>query len=125
MGGGKLIALAGGISSRMKKPSDDGLAVDQDLIKDANSKAKSMIGVGQHHRPFLDYLLYNARQAGYTDILIVIGENDESIRNYYGRKDRDNDFHGLKVWTLFSLFHREKKNPSALRMLCCRASLLK
>ncbi len=94
---GRLVTLAGGISSRMKKPSTDRVTVDEDLIKEANSKAKSMIGVGQNHRPFLDYLLYNAREAGYTDILVVIGEKDDSIRGYYGNKDQDNDFHGLKI----------------------------
>ena len=81
----------------MKKTFAGHLAVDEELISDANSKARSMIGVGQNHRPFLDYLLYNARQTGYTDILIVIGEKDDSIRNYYGKKDRDNEFHGLKI----------------------------
>jgi glucose-1-phosphate thymidylyltransferase len=97
MPGGRLAILAGGISSRMKKSNADGAAVDESLISDANNKTKSMIGVGKDKRPFLDYLLYNAREAGYKDVVIVVGERDESIRNYYGPKDRDNDFFGLNI----------------------------
>ncbi len=97
MTGGKLVVLAGGISSRMKKAPASQLPVDQSLINDADLKAKSMIGVGKDHRPFLDYLLYNAREAGYTDVLIVIGERDDSIRDYYGKEMRGNDFHGLSI----------------------------
>lgn len=97
MSGGRLVILAGGISSRMKKPADSQLNVDEVLINDANLKAKSMIGVGKDYRPFLDYLLYNARQAGYTEVLIVIGEKDDSIRDYYGGMDRENEFYGLKI----------------------------
>jgi glucose-1-phosphate thymidylyltransferase len=94
---GKIVILAAGISSRMKKSTAPAMVVDESLIHDADRKSKSMIGVGKNHRPFLDYLLYNCRQAGYTDVLIVVGEKDDSIRNYYGEKDRDNEFFGLKI----------------------------
>ena len=97
MSDGRLVILAAGISSRMKKSAVPQMIVDKSLIDDADYKAKSMIGVGKDHRPFLDYLLYNARQTGYKDVLIIVGEKDESIRNYYGQKDRDNEFHGLKI----------------------------
>lgn len=94
---GRLVILAGGISSRMKKNSVVESQLDARLIEDANLKAKSMIGVGKNYRPFLDYLLYNAREAGYKDIVIVIGERDNSIRDYYGMKDSGNNFFGLKI----------------------------
>ncbi|MCZ2269803.1 MAG: hypothetical protein LC124_13205 [Ignavibacteriales bacterium] len=94
---GRMVILAGGISSRMKKPPAKNLKVENKLIKDADEKAKSMIGVGKDYRPFLDYLLFNARESGYYDIVIVIGENDNSIKEYYGTKDYDNNFYGLKI----------------------------
>ncbi len=97
MAGGKLVILAGGISSRMKKAANSQLQLEQSLINDADFKAKSMIGVGKDHRPFLDYLLFNAREVGYTDVLIVIGEKDDSVRGYYGEKMFGNEFHGLKI----------------------------
>ncbi|MFZ1281917.1 MAG: sugar phosphate nucleotidyltransferase [Ignavibacteriaceae bacterium] len=97
MGNGKLIILAGGISSRMKKPTDRNLEIDNKLVEDADLKTKSMIGVGKDYRPFLDYLLFNAREAGYGDIVLVIGANDNSIKEYYGFNNTDNNFYGLKI----------------------------
>ncbi|MFQ5752905.1 MAG: sugar phosphate nucleotidyltransferase [bacterium] len=95
--GGRLVILAGGISSRMRQPTLKSAGLDARLIEDAKDKAKSMIGVGRNYRPFLDYLLFNAREAGYKDVVMVVSEKDDSIRNYYGTKDRGNDFHGLAV----------------------------
>jgi len=94
---GRLIILAGGISSRMKIPVDKNSAIGEKLVVDADTKSKSMIGVGKNNRPFLDYLLFNAKQAGYFDIVIVIGENDNSIKEYYGSSEKNNDFNGLNI----------------------------
>ncbi len=108
---GKLIILAGGISSRMKKPAELKENVENRLIEDANQKSKSMIGVGQNYRPFLDYLLYNARESGYKDILIIIGEKDDSIRKYYGEKDSGNEFYGLNISYAIQKIPRGKEKP--------------
>jgi len=94
---GKLVVLAGGISSRMKIPIDQNNSLDRTLVTDADQKSKSMIGVGKDYRPFLDYLLFNAKKAGYSNIVIVIGENDNSIKEYYGNSEKENDFNGLKI----------------------------
>ena len=91
----KLVILAGGISSRMKKP---GVAeLDPRLSQDADAKSKGMIGVGTGGRPFLDYVLYNAQRAGFQDVVIVVGERDLSIQEYYGSRDRNNVFHGMTI----------------------------
>lgn len=97
MTSGRMVILAGGISSRMKKPAEREGQLDARLVQDADEKAKSMIGVGKGYRPFLDYLLYNAREAGYDDVVMVINRQDNSIREYYGLQDRDNDFFGLRI----------------------------
>lgn len=97
MTGGNLVILAGGISSRMKKPGTASVSLDPRLKEDADSKSKSMIGVGGDYRPFLDFLLLNASEAGYSDAVVVIGAGDLSIREYYGRKDSGNTFHGLSI----------------------------
>ncbi len=94
---GKLVILAGGIGSRMKKPPEKAMMDDQNLAKEADEKPKAMIGMGAVRRPFLDYLLYNVREAGYPDVVIVVGKQDDFIRPYYGGKDRNNDFHGLSI----------------------------
>jgi ADP-glucose pyrophosphorylase len=90
-----LMVLAAGASSRMKKATQ--AALDPDLQRDADAKAKSMIGVGKEGRPFLDYLLYNAWQAGYRDITLVIGGQNDAVRQHYGVLDRNNPFHGLSI----------------------------
>jgi glucose-1-phosphate adenylyltransferase len=94
---GNLVILAGGISSRMGKSTDVPDGTDPALLREAGEKSKSMIGVGAGGRPFLDYLIFNAREAGYTDIVIVIGENDGGIRARYGSAMRDNEFHGVRI----------------------------
>ena len=92
-----LVILAGGISSRMKKPISESVSIDKNLLNEANHKSKSMIGIGAKSRPFLDYLLYNAKQCGYKEIVIVISENDNSIREHYGLKDSGNNYFGLSI----------------------------
>jgi glucose-1-phosphate adenylyltransferase len=64
---------------------------------EANERAKSLLGIGEGGRPFLDYLLFNARSAGYDDIVIVINDRDAAFRNYFGPADRGNPFHGLFI----------------------------
>jgi glucose-1-phosphate adenylyltransferase len=92
-----LVILAGGISSRMRNSQATAESIDPKLLQEAQSKSKAMISVGDHGRPFLDYLLYNARESGYSDIVIVVGEHDDSLRRYYGSADNKNDFLGLTV----------------------------
>ena len=93
----KLVILAGGISSRMKIPMNKSAPIATRMITDADQKSKGMIGVGKDYRPFLDYILYNAKNTGYSDIVIVIGESDNSIREYYGSSEKNNTFNGLNI----------------------------
>ena len=93
--GERLVVLAGGVSSRMKKSIALTDGIDTLLLKDVASK--SMLRLGNSNRPFLDYLLFNIREAGYSDIVIVIGSQDNSIREYYGNKDKGNKYNGLTI----------------------------
>jgi NDP-sugar pyrophosphorylase family protein len=92
-----LVILAGGVSSRMRDVTSVPDGVDAALLREAGEKSKSMIGVGRGGRPFLDFLIWNAREAGYRDIVIVIGESDDGIRSRYGSAMRDNEFHGVQI----------------------------
>lgn len=91
-----LIILAGGASSRMKKQTSF-TGLNEIEIAQANERSKGLIGVGPNGRPLLDYLLYNAKQAGYKDIYIVISEKGSLFKEFYGSKDKDNDFYGLNI----------------------------
>ncbi len=84
----KLVILAGGISSRMKNKKEI-QQISTQVLKDVENKTKSMIGIGEKGRPFLDYLLDNIKEAGYTDITIVDSESDHSIRDYYANNRPD------------------------------------
>lgn len=94
-----LIILAGGASSRMKKqdPLENLKALTQEEIDQANKRSKGLIGVGPNGRPLLDYLLYNARAAGYGKVVLVIGEQGQLFKEFYGNGEKDNDFHGLNI----------------------------
>jgi len=91
-----LVILAGGASSRMKKEAvTNNLSPEE--IAQANERSKGLIGVGASGRPLLDYLLWNAKKAGYKNIYIIIGEQGELFKEFYGSKMKDNDFHGLNI----------------------------
>ncbi len=92
-----LVILAAGISSRMKKSITGSATLQSSVLQDGVNKPKSMMRVGKDERPFMDYLLYNALKAGYRDIVIVIGDNDNSVRQCYGAAERNNHFHGLTI----------------------------
>ncbi|MFB0517470.1 MAG: sugar phosphate nucleotidyltransferase [Candidatus Neomarinimicrobiota bacterium] len=94
---GRLVILAGGIGSRMKASPQMAWVGDRRLAEEADERSKAMIGVGAGYRPFLDYLLYNAREAGYQDVVIVIGERDDVIRSYYGGSKGKSGLEGLRI----------------------------
>jgi len=78
-----IVIMAAGASSRMRQSfdsPDNGIYVNQDLLPDI---PKSMIPVGPNGRPFLDYLLLNAARAGYSEVVIVVSESGERIRQRY------------------------------------------
>ena len=56
-----LIILAGGASSRMKKPATS-KTIDSNETAQANNRSKSLISLDKTGRPVLDYLLYNAKK---------------------------------------------------------------
>jgi glucose-1-phosphate adenylyltransferase len=91
-----LIILAGGASSRMKKEAVV-KNLSEEEIAQANERSKGLIGVGPNGRPLMDYLLLNAKKAGYKNIYIIIGEQGELFKSFYGNKDKNNNFHSLNV----------------------------
>ncbi|MBL0174315.1 MAG: NTP transferase domain-containing protein [Ignavibacteria bacterium] len=100
-----LVILAGGISSRMARSlAGTPGSVDRHI-------AKGMIGLGEEGRPFLDYLLLNAAEAGLRDVVIVVSDRDDSIRAAYGPQDRDNDFHDLRVSYAVQRIPADRRKP--------------
>jgi len=86
----RLIILAGGLSSRMKRSlAEEGLDAKQ--IQQANQRPKGLIELDAQGNTFIDYLLSNAHQAGYTTVYLVVGEDSKLF------KERFNDHPFLEV----------------------------
>jgi len=78
----KIIILARGLGTRMRR--DDAVAgIDGRQAAMADIGVKAMIPIG---RPFLDYVLSAAADAGYRHACLVIGPEQEAIRKYYGEE---------------------------------------
>ncbi|MBI4548290.1 MAG: NTP transferase domain-containing protein [Ignavibacteriae bacterium] len=92
-----IVILAGGISSRMRNTQPGSDTLDCTLRRDAEVKSKSMIGVGRGNRPFFDYLLNNISEAAYRHVVIVVGERDTSIRQYYEEQGGAKQFPKLQM----------------------------
>ncbi|WP_298513104.1 sugar phosphate nucleotidyltransferase [uncultured Kordia sp.] len=105
-----LIILAGGASSRMKKQTT-GSNLSEQEIAEANQRSKSLISLTPDGRPILDYLLYNAKLAGYKNIYIVVGKQSELFKKFYGNKEKDNDFHGLNISFATQHIPKERIKP--------------
>ncbi|WP_421824287.1 sugar phosphate nucleotidyltransferase [Flagellimonas oceanensis] len=106
-----LVILAGGASSRMKREATAKQGLSEEDIKQANERSKGLIGVGNGGRPMLDYVLYNAKKAGYTQIYIVVGENSDLFREFYGSRNKGNDFHGMEVNFAVQHVPKERTKP--------------
>ena len=91
-----IVILAGGSSSRMKNSSLT-YNIDPKLIQETQQKSKSMLSVGTDDHPLLDYILFNIQSAGYKDVVIVVGEKDSSIYDYYRTQDKEKQFSKLFI----------------------------
>lgn len=106
-----LVILAGGMSSRMKK-SSAGEGVSAEKAKEADTKSKGLIGLGEENRPIMDYLLYNAKQAGIKNIVILTSpKNNDVFHELYGDKDVGNDFHGLNISFATQYIPEDREKP--------------
>ena len=86
-----LIILAGGASSRMNA------SLEQEGVSNVPKVSKALIGINKEGRPILDYLLLNAKKAGYKNVYLVVGEHAEGFKKCYGNKNENNAFNGLTI----------------------------
>jgi dTDP-glucose pyrophosphorylase len=78
----KLVVLARGLGTRMRRADSDA-ALDGSQAAMADAGIKALIPIG---RPFLDYVLSAAAEAGYRRVCLVIGPEQEAIRQYYSQE---------------------------------------
>ena len=80
----KIVVLARGLGTRMRR-GDDSASLDDRQAAIARTGVKAMIPIG---RPFLDYVLSAAADAGYRRVCLVVGPQHDALRDYYGRQLR-------------------------------------
>jgi dTDP-glucose pyrophosphorylase len=76
----KIVVLARGLGSRMRR-NEGSATVNGHQAAMADAGIKAMIPIG---RPFLDYVLSAAADAGFRRVCLVIGPEHDAIRDYYG-----------------------------------------
>lgn len=102
-----LLILAGGASSRMKKAST--VTLSSKWKEQANTQSKALIEV--NGRPMLDYILYHAKKAGITNIIIIIGSRGAGFKAYYGDQINNNNFHGLTISYAIQTIPENRNKP--------------
>ncbi len=79
LGNEKAVILARGLGTRMRKP-DESLSLSEEQMAAACNGIKAMIPI---ERPFLDYVLSELADSGYSHVCLVVGPEHKSIRDYY------------------------------------------
>jgi len=77
-----LVVLAAGMSSRMKK-EDKGVQLSSEDMQQANQRTKSLISIGNKGQVLLDYVLFNAQQAGFKNVYVVTGKDNTLFKEHY------------------------------------------
>ena len=72
-----IVILAAGMSSRMKKSTDS--SIGSIKADEANKKSKSLITFG--NKPFIYFLLENIIDAGFQNVIMVVGKDYEDFKN--------------------------------------------
>lgn len=101
--------MAGAAASRMKK-STEIQNVDKQLIQQADTITKGMIGVGQAGESLIDYQLFNAHCAGFEEVLLVLHPKDYFTEKYYLERMKNNE-----IWRISIQFSRQYILPGRIK----------
>ena len=77
----RAVVLARGLGKRMRA-ADPGAVLDAAQAAAADTGMKAMVPVAG--RPLLDYILSGLADAGYTEAILVIGPENDTVRQRYG-----------------------------------------
>lgn len=105
-----IVILAGGTSSRMKRSLADSNSNQVDNLN-ISVLNKSLIKIGKESRPFLDYLLLNIERAGFNNIFLVVGENTDAFKTFYGKKDKNNSYKSLNISYAIQYIPENRQKP--------------
>ncbi len=103
-----LIILAAGASSRMKQQMSTNTSLTNKELQQANKRSKALISIDASGRPLLDYVLYNAKKAGYKNIYIVTQKENELFKSMYHDNDR---FLGMTIRFAIQYIPKNREKP--------------
>lgn len=103
-----LIILAAGASSRMKQQMGTNTSLTNEELQQANKRSKALISIDASGRPLLDYVLYNAKKAGYATIYIVTQKENELFKSMYRDEDR---FLGMTIRFAIQYISKNREKP--------------
>jgi dTDP-glucose pyrophosphorylase len=92
----KLIIMAGGASSRMKRSLETS-ELTPETKKIARSAHKSLIPLGSKQKPLLFHLIQNAVNAGFREVYLITSPENEAFRECVGSASKNNLFAGALV----------------------------
>lgn len=100
----KVVVLARGLGTRMRHDDESAeLRDDQQQVADTGVKA-----LVPFERPFLDYVLTVAAEAGYRQVCLVIGPEHDEIRRYYS------DLKAERLQFQFTIQHEPRGTADAV-----------
>ena len=104
-----LVILAGGASSRMKRSlASNTNSLTKEEVEQANKMSKGLIALGKNKLPLLDYVLFNAKQAGFTKIVFLTGPDNAAFLEHYGQKG---NYHGLETYFAVQHIPGDREKP--------------
>ena len=92
----KLIIMAAGASSRMKRSLETS-ELTPETKKIASSAHKSLIPLGSKQKPLLFHLIQNAVNAGFKEVYLITSLENEAFRACVGSAPKNNHFAGALV----------------------------
>ena len=106
----KLIIMAGGASSRMKRSLETSELTPQ-TKKIASSAHKSLIPLGSKQKPLLFHLIQNAVNAGFKEVYIITSPENEAFRECVGSASKNNLFAGALVHYAIQYLPQGRNKP--------------
>lgn len=99
----RIVILAGGAATRMKKAAPYLKDLDPALANQANTLTKGMIGLGDSGKSLIDYQLENASNAGFSEVLMLLHPDDDFTQQYYQKLENEGN-----SWNLHFVFARQQ-----------------
>jgi len=100
-----LVILAAGASSRMKRS----LESFPELKGPFTSKA--LIPIGKSKKPAIAYLIDNAIEAGFKEIILVVPPNSEAFQAFFGNLKTGNVYKTITISYAFQFVPSDREKP--------------